>query len=62
MKQKFQGTTKVKRSQLRAANREFELLGLKDEETISEYFGRTLAIVNKMKIYGDKVDQTEIND
>lgn len=36
MKQKHKGTTKVKKSQLQAFRREFKLLGMKDDERISE--------------------------
>ncbi|PNX69644.1 retrovirus-related Pol polyprotein from transposon TNT 1-94, partial [Trifolium pratense] len=32
MKQKYQGSTKVKRAQLQALRREFEVLGMKDGE------------------------------
>ena len=49
MKQKYQGSTKVKRAQLQALMREFEILGMKEGESVDEYFARTLAIVNKMK-------------
>lgn len=40
--------------------REFELLGLKDEESIYEYFSRTLAIASKMKANGEKLEETDI--
>lgn len=49
MKQKYQGTTRVKRAQLQALRREFEILQMKGGETVDQYFGRTLTIVNKMK-------------
>lgn len=49
MKQKYKGTTKVRQAQLQSLRREFELLGMKDDEYVSNYIARTLAIVNKMK-------------
>jgi hypothetical protein len=52
MAKKFQGSTKVKRAQLQALRGEFEVLRMKDEEPVNDYFGRVLAIVNKMKIQG----------
>ena len=60
MKQKYQGSAKVKRAQLQALRREFEILGMKEGESVDEYFARTLAIVNKMKSHGEKVEQLTI--
>jgi hypothetical protein len=57
MKQKYQGSTKVKRAQLQALRREFEVLGMKDGEKVDEYFSRTLSIANKMKAHGERMDQ-----
>jgi len=60
MRQKYQGSTKVKRAQLQALRREFELLGMKDGESVDEYFGRTLTIGNKMKTHGERMEQIVI--
>ena len=60
MKQKYQGSTKVKRAQLQALRREFEVLGMKDGEKVDEYFSRTLSIANKMKTHGERMDQLVI--
>lgn len=60
MKQKYQGTTKVKRAQLQALRREFELLQMSEGEKVDEYFARTLTIANKMKIHGEKMGQVMI--
>ena len=49
MKQKFQGSTRVKRAQLQALQRDFDMLQMKDEETINSYFARTLKIAKNMK-------------
>ncbi|RVW84102.1 hypothetical protein CK203_040603 [Vitis vinifera] len=51
MKQKYQGSTRVKRAQLQALRREFEVLQMKEGESVDEYFARTLTIANKMKIH-----------
>ena len=53
MKQKFEGSTKVKRAQLQSLRREYELLSMKDEEKVDTYLARTLTIINKMKANGD---------
>ncbi|KAL4579260.1 hypothetical protein LXL04_015398 [Taraxacum kok-saghyz] len=60
MKQKYQGSTKVKRAQLQAFRREFELLTMKEGEHVDSFLGRTLAIVNKMKSNGEKMDQSTV--
>jgi len=60
MKQKYQGSTKVKRAQLQALRREFEVLGMKDGEKVDEYFSRTLSIANKMKAHGERMEQLVI--
>jgi hypothetical protein len=60
MRQKYQGSTKVKRAQLQALRREFELLGMKDGESVDEYFRRTLTIANKMKTHGERMEQIVI--
>ena len=48
LKQKYQGTTRVKRAQLQALRKEFEVLHMKIAESVNDYFGRTLTIANKM--------------
>lgn len=53
MKQKYQGTAKVKRAQLQALRREFEILQMQAGESVNEYFSRTLTIANKMRIHGE---------
>ena len=56
MKQKYQGSTRVKRAQLRALRREFEVLQMKEGEKVDQYFSWTLTIVNKMKAHGEKME------
>ncbi|XP_058758796.1 uncharacterized protein LOC131632048 [Vicia villosa] len=60
MHRKYQGSTKVKRAQLQALRREFEVLCMKDNKVVDEYFTRTLAIANKMTAQGKKMEQTTI--
>jgi len=56
IQQKYQGSTRVKRAQLQALRREFELLAMKDGKKIDNYLGLTLSIVNKMKSNGKVMD------
>jgi len=58
MRRNYQGSTKVKLAQLQALRKEFEILAMKEGETIDEYFARTLSIANKMTSHGEKMDQT----
>lgn len=58
MKKKFQGSAKAKRQQLQALRTEFENLRMKNTESVSDYFSRTLTIVNRMRIHGEKIEDT----
>ncbi|KAI9157856.1 hypothetical protein LWI28_029133 [Acer negundo] len=60
MKQKYQGSTTVKRALLRALRKDFEVLQIKEGESVDEYFARTLIIVNKMKVHGESMEQVVI--
>ncbi|MCH94270.1 retrovirus-related Pol polyprotein from transposon TNT 1-94, partial [Trifolium medium] len=60
MRSKFSGSTKVKRAQLQALRREFEILGMNENETINDYFARTLAIANRMTAQGERMEQVKI--
>lgn len=60
MAQKYQGTTRVKRAQLQALRREFEVLQMREGEKVDEYFARTLTIANKMKAHGEKMGQVAV--
>lgn len=60
MRRKYQGSTKVKRAQLKTLRREFEVLAMKEGETVNEYISRTLAIANRMTAHGERLEQTVI--
>ncbi|GKV47061.1 hypothetical protein SLEP1_g53999 [Rubroshorea leprosula] len=60
MKKKYQGTTKTKRQQLQALRSEFEILRMKDGETVTDYFSKTMAIVNKLRTHGDKTQDVTV--
>lgn len=60
MKKKYQGSTRAKRQQLQALRTEFEALRMKTGESVTDYFSRTMAIVNKMRIHGDKTEDVTI--
>ncbi|CAJ2675758.1 unnamed protein product [Trifolium pratense] len=60
MRLKYKGSSKVKRAQLQASKREFEVLEMREDETVAEYFARTMAIANKMTSQGERMEQVTI--
>nr|KYP47367.1 hypothetical protein KK1_030981 [Cajanus cajan] len=48
LKKKFGGNNCVKKALLNSLRREFEVLEMKEVETIIEYFARVMAMANKM--------------
>jgi len=60
MKQKFQGSTQVKRAQLQALYKDFELLQMKNGESVNSYFARTLKIAKSMKACGENMQESII--
>ncbi|KAH0728151.1 hypothetical protein KY284_004016 [Solanum tuberosum] len=53
MKQKFRGNLKVQKSLLNSLRSEFEVLAMKRNETITEYFARVMMVSNKMRSNGE---------
>lgn len=62
MKQKFQGSTRVKRAQLQSLRCDFEVLRMKEGESVNAYFARVLSIANKMKAHGENMSETMITE
>ncbi|KAL0360218.1 UNVERIFIED_CONTAM: Copia protein [Sesamum radiatum] len=60
MKKKYQGSARVKRAQLQALRRDFETLAMKDGESITNYFARTMEICNRMRFHGEKMQDVTI--
>ena len=60
MKQKYEGSTRVKRAQLQALRKEFKVLQMKEGENVDTYFAPTLTIANRMKIHGEHMKQVVI--
>ncbi|XP_028099711.1 uncharacterized protein LOC114299219 [Camellia sinensis] len=51
---------KTIRVRLQVLRGEFEMLYMNGNESISEYFNRTLTIVNKMRRYGEKMESLQV--
>ncbi|CAL2255783.1 unnamed protein product [Prunus armeniaca] len=60
MKKKYQGMAKVKCAQLQALHKEFEMLNMKVEESVDEYFGRNLTMASKRRINGEKLEDVAV--
>lgn len=60
MKQRYQGSTKVKRAQLQEIRKDYEMLHMKEDETVNEFFSRTLVVVNKMEMHEESVQQLTV--
>lgn len=60
MKNKYQGFVRAKRQQLQALRTEFETLRMKSGVSVTDYFSRTMMIVNKIRIHGDKKKDVNI--
>ncbi|KAL3516251.1 hypothetical protein ACH5RR_023153 [Cinchona calisaya] len=60
MKKKYQAYARVKRAQLQALRKDFETLQMKDGESVTSYYGRTMEISNKMRVHGEKIEDVTI--
>ena len=60
MTKKFEGSARVKRSHLQALCKEFEILEMKIGEGVFEYFSRALSMANKMRTYGEQMQDVKV--
>eukprot|EP00257_Ricinus_communis_P013312 XP_015570725.1 uncharacterized protein LOC107260781 [Ricinus communis] len=59
MKIKFQGNARVKRAQLQALRREFEVLEMKVGESVSNYFSQVMTVANNMRNYREDMSDVK---
>ncbi|GAA0187367.1 hypothetical protein LIER_34655 [Lithospermum erythrorhizon] len=57
---KFGGNEKIKKSKRNTLLREFELLEMKKEESINEYFARVTSVSNKLRSNADEITEVKI--
>lgn len=60
MKLKCRGNARVKTTQLNRLRRDFEVLAMKQCESITDYFGRVMMFANDMRNFGEDVDDVKI--
>nr|GEY69597.1 retrovirus-related Pol polyprotein from transposon TNT 1-94 [Tanacetum cinerariifolium] len=60
MKQRFAGNERVKKSMLQKLRRDFEVLEMKTNESIPEYFGKVLTVANQMRSNGESMPDVKI--
>eukprot|EP00257_Ricinus_communis_P027923 XP_025015337.1 uncharacterized protein LOC112536724 [Ricinus communis] len=52
LKERFEGTDRVKAVKILTLKREFELLKMKDDELVKDYSSRMMDLVNQIRLYG----------
>ena len=61
LQKEFQGSTRVITVKLQALRQDFETISMKNNETVQEFVSRMMAIIDKMRTFGDKItDQTVV--
>src|ERR1051325_6018610 len=60
MKRKFGGNERVKRSLLQSLRRDFEVLEMRIDESIDDYFGRVMTVSNKMRSNGEEMTDSKV--
>ncbi|XP_074298462.1 uncharacterized protein LOC141629343 [Silene latifolia] len=62
MKRKYQGNARAKRVMLQGLREDFDSLRMKKGESVDDFFSRMMTIVNKMRIHGEKKDDSIVVD
>ncbi|XP_026459089.1 uncharacterized protein LOC113359713 [Papaver somniferum] len=60
MKKKYQGTDHIQRAKLQALKKDFEVLHMKEGESVNGFLSRTLTIVHKMRQHKGKVSEKDV--
>jgi RNase H-fold protein (predicted Holliday junction resolvase) len=60
LKSKFGGNAKVKKSLLNTLRRDFEILQMKQSESITEYFAKVTSVANQMRSNGEIMPDTKV--
>lgn len=60
MKTKYQGNKRVQSAQLQRLRRNFEVLEMKESDTISEYFSKVMVVANDMRNLSEEMTEAKI--
>ncbi|TXG69605.1 hypothetical protein EZV62_004540 [Acer yangbiense] len=60
LKNKFEGSERVKSVKLLTLKREFENMKMKDSETVNDYSSKLSNLVNQMRLYGDVMEDYKV--
>src|ERR1044072_4104398 len=55
LQEEFQGSDKVRAVKLQSLRRDFELLKMKESETVKDYYSKVKEIVNQMRAFGEDI-------
>ncbi|XP_023006004.1 uncharacterized protein LOC111498881 [Cucurbita maxima] len=60
MRRKYQGSTRVKRAQLQAVRRDFEILQMQKGEIVNDYIGKVISLASKMRMHGGSITDVAV--
>ncbi|XP_023002926.1 uncharacterized protein LOC111496684 [Cucurbita maxima] len=60
MRRKYQGSTRVKRAQLQAVRRDFEILQMQQGETVNDYIDKVISLASKMRMHGGSITDVAV--
>ena len=60
MRRKYQGSTRVKRAQLQAVRRDFEILQMQKGETVNDYIDKVMSLASQMRMHGDSITDVAV--
>ena len=60
MRRKYQGSTRVKRAQLQAVRRDFEILQMQKGEMVNDYIDKVMSLASQMRMHGDSITDVAV--
>lgn len=60
MKRKYQGNKRVQRAHLQRLRRDFEVLEMKEGESVTEYFPRVMLVANELRNLGEEMADSKV--